>query len=143
MKMVRTEIVSLRGKGKDSSEAEKVRKEVARVRTEMEEIRVEVRKVREEMVALKGRMSDLVATSTRCTEKMTEGVELMMAMTKWLRARFPETPKELPKPSGDSTTPGQGSLIAQKPPHAPRPHTTPSPSRPVILKTAVPRPTEE
>ncbi|XP_042049934.1 uncharacterized protein LOC121795463 [Salvia splendens] len=78
-------IVALRGKGKDSGEAERVRKEVARVRTEMEGMRTEVRKVREEIVALKGRVSDLVVMSSRCTEKMTEGVALMMTMMKWLR----------------------------------------------------------
>ncbi|XP_041995791.1 uncharacterized protein LOC121745914 [Salvia splendens] len=140
-------IVALRDKGRDRAEDAEVRKLVEEVRSDVENVRKEVigvrkkvteirRKMgrsREEVVALKGRITDLLAESSRRSDRMAEAVAMMMKMTKWLQAKFPETPMGLSAPSGDSKTPGQGSLAVQKPPQAQRPQTTPSSSRPIVM----------
>ncbi|XP_042056511.1 uncharacterized protein LOC121801120 [Salvia splendens] len=135
IKMVLEGIVTLRGNKKDSVEVEKIRKEVT-------EVRMEVGRVREEIVALKGCINDLVATSSKHTERIAEGVSLMMMMAKWFRERFPDAPKSLSGPGSGSKSPGPRSVAIPKPPQASKPLTTPSSTRPLIVKKTVPRPSE-
>ena len=128
-----------------SEEVEELRKDVQEVKKEMqvmwkemvrelEGIRKELSGSREEVKTLRGNIADLAVKSAKQNERMTEAVELIMKMLKWLEKTLPLTQsKMLPGSSSEVKQTGQGSSSVQRPPHPLKQVVTPSVSKPVLI----------
>ena len=112
-------------------EMQVMRKEMVR---EFGGIRKELSGNREEVKTLRGNIADLAVKSAKQNERMTEAVELVMKMLKWLEKTLPLTQsKVLPGSSSEVKQPGQGSSSVQGPPHPLKQVVTPSASMPVLI----------
>ena len=72
---------------------------------------------REEVKTLRGNIADLAVKSAKQNERMTEVVELVMKMLKWLEKKLPLTQSKVTTGSSSEVNqPGQSSPFVQRPP---------------------------
>ena len=101
-----------------SEEVEELRKDVQDVRKEMQVMRKErIEREPREVKTLRGNIADLAVKSAKQNERMTEAVELVMKMLKWLEKTLPLTQSKVtPGSSSDVKQPVQSSPSVQQPP---------------------------